>query len=188
MSYVLREIKDERFRQDKKWGGPEHDDEHDGHDWSCYISERMGALTGDPLKDRKLLIQIAALAVAEIESSDRKRGVLPYASIILKAIYGASKGQTVELSDDSEGRTLGMTVGGVRYFTYMTYATTREWFRADAERQELRDLIPNVGPELDLWMSDSIKTPVSRAKLVQYCIKIGQDLGKALDEDRQLPS
>lgn len=64
----------ERQRQDAKWGGPEHDDQHSPDEWLGFIQEKWAgaheSLTADEY--RYQLVQIAALAVAAIESLDRK--------------------------------------------------------------------------------------------------------------------
>lgn len=74
-SGVLAEVAKERERQDAKWGGPKHDDTHTLCDWAVFIFERMKRMmnyhgAADPM-DRKNLIQIAAIAVAAVESIDR---------------------------------------------------------------------------------------------------------------------
>ena len=52
---VLTEILEERVRQNEKWGGPDHDDQHEPEDtW------------------RAQLVRAAALAVAAVESHDRR--------------------------------------------------------------------------------------------------------------------
>jgi Lar family restriction alleviation protein len=71
---VLSEVKAERKYQYAKWGGPEHDDKHCLWDWARFIVLRVPTFdallqSDDPRKD---LIEIAALAVAAIESLDRK--------------------------------------------------------------------------------------------------------------------
>lgn len=75
---IYDEIKLERDRQDKKFGGPEFDDRKTVFDWCqdifAYLTWgrqmwRMGS--GD--KYRRRLLQVAALAVAALESYDRKR-------------------------------------------------------------------------------------------------------------------
>lgn len=72
---VLREILAERLRQDVKWGGPAHDDEHTLHDWRAYINKQMSKMHGwNGQGARPYLVKIAALAVAAIESIDRKAG------------------------------------------------------------------------------------------------------------------
>jgi len=72
---IYEALQAERERQDKKWGGPEHDDEHTVDDWSLFIRERTDALTSSNAPAvRRALIEIAALAVAAIESIDRKAG------------------------------------------------------------------------------------------------------------------
>lgn len=70
---ILGEVAIERVRQDEKWGGPDHDDEHDATDWCRYIEMRLhssnaGHTTGD---SRRWFLEIAALAVAAIETIDR---------------------------------------------------------------------------------------------------------------------
>lgn len=80
MDDVLQEVKNERIEQDKKWGGPEHDDKHSTGDFVELILDYTTSVTymsiakNDGLK-RKRLIQVAALAVAAIESIDRKAGL-----------------------------------------------------------------------------------------------------------------
>lgn len=101
---VVRAIKQERERQDAKWGGPEHDDQHGLGDWLDIIAgylDRADIEIGNirPFSDRKVeqidqgdgppysmprkmgesvwkyrraLEKTAALAVAAIESLDRR--------------------------------------------------------------------------------------------------------------------
>lgn len=72
---IWDEIQNERQRQDKQWGGAEHDDLHLMSDWFRYIQRQMfGVDTCYPTQLRYKLIKIAALAVAAIESCDRKHG------------------------------------------------------------------------------------------------------------------
>jgi hypothetical protein len=69
---VYDEIRLERKAQDEKWGGPSHDDGHSGPDWASFIKQHANkAFRGDY---RKQMIRVAALAVAAIESFDRKSG------------------------------------------------------------------------------------------------------------------
>lgn len=77
---VLIEVCGERVRQDKKWGGPDHDDNHATLDFLGFIMSRVETASDreltnnhDKLIDRKELIEIAALAVAAVESIDRKK-------------------------------------------------------------------------------------------------------------------
>lgn len=74
MVEVLTEVANERDRQDEKWGGPGHDDTHDSDDWVHFIELRcvraLQAKTGVSYRVR--MVQIAALAVAAIQSFDRK--------------------------------------------------------------------------------------------------------------------
>ncbi len=73
--HILEEIAKERVIQDAKWGGPEHDDEHWSYEWAEFIDQRLKqiSLNGVVQKEtRKYWLEIAALAVARIESMDRK--------------------------------------------------------------------------------------------------------------------
>lgn len=74
---VTFEVFNERLRQDTKWGGPEHDDEHSTQEFCKWIKNYTGwadqmadCHSWDQARDR--LIQVAALAVAAVESIDRK--------------------------------------------------------------------------------------------------------------------
>jgi hypothetical protein len=74
---VFGEIHAERERQDEKWGGPAHDDEHDAFEWSRFLQRQ--AMAGEQAAHRQLgpewrkrFVNIAALAIAAIESIDRQ--------------------------------------------------------------------------------------------------------------------
>ena len=78
-AFVLAdELIAERRRQDAQWGGPEHDDEHAPLDWTDFIRkfcENANAafvLNQPPAEYERRLIQVAALAIAAIQSSRRK--------------------------------------------------------------------------------------------------------------------
>lgn len=79
---VLDEISAERRRQDGKWGGAEHDDRHHPNffiqtiqDYAGWARVMIGMESYD--KARRRLIQVAALAVATVESMDRKYAAKP---------------------------------------------------------------------------------------------------------------
>ncbi len=69
---IYAEIEAERQRQDKKWGGPAHDDQHSIREWSRLIGDHAIDVAGiwvtyetpEELQRR----------VAAIESFDRKTG------------------------------------------------------------------------------------------------------------------
>lgn len=66
----------ERERQDRKWGGPEHDDQKSPNDFVQHIEDYAGwarvmAGMGSFEKYRRRMIQVAALAGAAIEAADR---------------------------------------------------------------------------------------------------------------------
>lgn len=74
VSTVVDEVLAERVRQDAKWGGPAHDDTHVLSDWWGFIRERLDTLQYPlgPADERRDLIEVAALAIAAVESMDRK--------------------------------------------------------------------------------------------------------------------
>jgi hypothetical protein len=79
---ITDDILTERTNQDAQWGGPAHDDTHSPLDWATFIANQqekiaIGAITrGAPYYAtpdcRQRLVKIAALAVAALESMDRK--------------------------------------------------------------------------------------------------------------------
>lgn len=75
MAGVLLEIQSERERQDERWGGSEHDDEHSTVEFIEFIKGYADLAREESIfgkEKRRRLIQVAALAVAAIESMDRK--------------------------------------------------------------------------------------------------------------------
>ena len=73
---ILQQIATERARQDGKWGGAGHDDHHTTAEFVQLIEDYAGwartmAGMNSPDKARNRLIQVAALAVAAVESIDR---------------------------------------------------------------------------------------------------------------------
>lgn len=78
---LYNEIKQERIRQDDKWGGPTHDDRHTTMDFielieSYAAGARQMVDINNQSATRHKLLEIAALAVASIESVDRKQSLL----------------------------------------------------------------------------------------------------------------
>lgn len=75
---VIQEIRNERLLQDQKWGGSERDDAQPLGHFLEYIDQKLcqqamlGLIEEDLGDVRRRLIQIAALAVAAVESFDRK--------------------------------------------------------------------------------------------------------------------
>ena len=91
---LYHEIERERERQDTQCGGPGHDDDLEWDDWTDFISKQVRKLTerkpsidlgesienyrarvlwvGEQAEFRERMVKIAALAVAAIESYDRK--------------------------------------------------------------------------------------------------------------------
>lgn len=78
---ALAAVRGERLRQDELHGGPDHDDKHTPFDWQIMVRERLERAehargTTSPDGWRAEMVKIAALAVAGIESLDRRMGVL----------------------------------------------------------------------------------------------------------------
>jgi hypothetical protein len=76
---VVVSIVEERERQDAKWGGPDHDDNHSPAEWGSFIREKLVQASKTTSADeyRRRMVQVAALAVAAIESHDRWWAELP---------------------------------------------------------------------------------------------------------------
>jgi hypothetical protein len=90
LTRAVNDVQDERFRQVRQWGGPDHDDEHEAIDWLHLIFKQLKAgekewaarrqkegrdnadMRVGVFEVRDRLIKIAALAIAGIESIDRK--------------------------------------------------------------------------------------------------------------------
>ncbi len=74
---IFAEVAIERAFQDAKSGGPEHDDRHTVSDWAAIIDARVALVERASNFDksagaRRRLLQVAALAVAAIQSIDRE--------------------------------------------------------------------------------------------------------------------
>lgn len=82
MHEIFDEILRERERQDAKWGGQKHDDKHNHLDWVTFVGSHSAAsltLSLAPEVSKGMwfenqMVRVAALAVAAIQSSRRKRG------------------------------------------------------------------------------------------------------------------
>lgn len=74
---IFTEIGMERVRQRQQWGGGTHDDNHDIFDWFEFMRHQMHKVQYDlEHYQREGLIKIAALAIAALESLDRKAKAL----------------------------------------------------------------------------------------------------------------
>lgn len=71
---AYRDVVTERVAQDREHGGPGHDDTHTAKDWLGFISRKTALADKEEQEERyrQRLVQIAALAVAAIQSHDRK--------------------------------------------------------------------------------------------------------------------
>ena len=88
---VYDEIKAERERQNRKWGGPWHDDCHGHRDFCSFIVRLLGEAQSvggdcDVSEYRRRMVQVAALAVADVERVDRR----------LEKIHGAPRAKAQE--------------------------------------------------------------------------------------------
>lgn len=70
---ALVDVLAERGLQDEQWGGPEHDDGHTLVDWRDFIVKQADRSVSS-CDARARLVKVAALALAAIESLDRKAG------------------------------------------------------------------------------------------------------------------
>lgn len=105
---ALAEINAERAAQDKRWGGAVHDDTHGPHDWFGYIEKQTGRgsdeLGRHPESElsisfaRERLIIIAALAIAGVESIDRKAAINPH-----RPVEGVTLWNSSDCAADREG-------------------------------------------------------------------------------------
>lgn len=85
MNAVVADVVVELARQDRKWGGASHDDEHAPEEWIDFMRERLDRadeMIGCPEEEqpeigpdaeyRRKLVQVAALAIAAIAALDRR--------------------------------------------------------------------------------------------------------------------
>lgn len=63
----------ERIRQDRQWGGAEHDDQHGRDAWACFIKKQLGMLYSGKSDWEERMIKIGALAMAAVASDRRLR-------------------------------------------------------------------------------------------------------------------
>lgn len=81
---IFGEIKRKRVAQDLEWGGPEVDDRNTPKDWSGHIIHQLGKVATGTLDQgetyfqdpdcRERFVNVAALAVAALQSLTRKAG------------------------------------------------------------------------------------------------------------------
>lgn len=75
---IINQICEEREAQDILWG-KEHDDQNSQSEWIALMTRHLGLAVNDGgqtscSRYRKQLIRVAALAIAAIESLDRREG------------------------------------------------------------------------------------------------------------------
>lgn len=84
---IIAEIKAERAAQDAQWGGADHDDRHGMEEFAEFIDGQLTKCAhGRSPNSRERFIKIAALALAAVESHDRK--AVAYASQVHDAVLG----------------------------------------------------------------------------------------------------
>ena len=83
LNTIFNDIYAERKRQVSQWGGEEYEDSHNNLDWCQYIEKQTSLLRlavhraagdadADHSMERERLVQVATLAVAALQSFDRK--------------------------------------------------------------------------------------------------------------------
>lgn len=104
---IYREIDQERAAQDRKYGGPAHDDKNDASQWADAIQDHAEQATNaaDDHTYRRQMIRVAALAVAALESLDRYKS--QHAESKNVYVYGASD-DLVEIAGDLGSDELGI--------------------------------------------------------------------------------
>jgi hypothetical protein len=73
---VIEDVENERLHQEEKWGVI-NDDHNTLEDWSIYMQQYLLKASGaapNSSSQRQRLLQVAALAVAAVESFDRNCG------------------------------------------------------------------------------------------------------------------
>lgn len=72
---ALADVLAERERQEAKWGGPEHDDRHHPLHWCGFVGEHLARARKQRGHNyRYQMVRVAALALAAVESFDRRAG------------------------------------------------------------------------------------------------------------------
>lgn len=72
---LFAEVTKERIVQDAQWGGPTTDDKRDWYEWRSIFYRQLTLLSmdaGDHARQRQRYVKIAAIAIAALESHDRK--------------------------------------------------------------------------------------------------------------------
>jgi hypothetical protein len=75
---IIKALLEERDRQDRKWGGPKHDDQHTFEEWCGFIRERVRERDDSELEmigtseEIRIYIETGALAIAALESLLRR--------------------------------------------------------------------------------------------------------------------
>lgn len=70
---IFSEISLEREKQDKQWGGADHDLHHTPNDWIAFLTKHVGRAVHWPWNTvtfRRQMVVVAAVAVAAIEWCD----------------------------------------------------------------------------------------------------------------------
>jgi hypothetical protein len=89
---IIGEVIEERGRQDAEWGSV-HDDGHTPGDWVAKLKRHLGLASGEGVgtdlgRYRRQMIRVAALAVAALESMERK--YVPLVGLWLAALEKAA--------------------------------------------------------------------------------------------------
>jgi hypothetical protein len=104
---ILAEVSAERDRQDRDYGA-RHDDGLQRNDWSAIAARHLGLASSDGAETdadrwRRQLIRLAAVAVAAIESADRKGQSHPELAARLQALADQHCEPVLLLADGAPG-------------------------------------------------------------------------------------
>jgi hypothetical protein len=90
------DVREERARQDAQWGGPAYDDQQSLTDFLMRIADQCEKMASEkPADHRSRIVKIAALAVAALESHDRKAGMVAQQSPSVKMALRILTGEPI---------------------------------------------------------------------------------------------
>jgi hypothetical protein len=81
---IFKEIAIERERQDRIWGGQDHDAIHTAHDWVAYLTKHVGKSVHwpwTPERFRQQMVIIGALSVAAVRWCDTRTPLIEKPSV-----------------------------------------------------------------------------------------------------------
>lgn len=97
---LYREVDNEREFQDRKYGGPNHDDELGIEDWVRIIVAHAEKPLDAPEQFRRQMVRVAALAIAAVEVHDRAHCDPMRMNLALHAISGIAANAILHMDED----------------------------------------------------------------------------------------